>query len=143
MTRLFFNSGNYPKNINLVLFLLRVGAGIFMLSHGWGKLLKLIGDDPITFADPLGVGDATSLFLTVFAEVFCSILLILGLTTRLAAFPSFITMMVAAFVVHAGDGFGKMELALLYGVVYLAITIAGPGKFSIDHLVSRRINSKK
>jgi|SRR5690554_2352276 len=139
MIKKLFNPGKYPKNIDLVLFLLRITAGVFMLTHGWGKFLKLIGDAPISFADPLGVGEVPSLILTVFSEVFCSILLILGLTTRLIAIPSFITMMVAAFVVHADDGFGKMELALLYGVIYLVLFIAGAGKISLDHIISKRI----
>ena len=104
------------------------------------KFLKLIGDDPIQFADPLGVGVTASLLLTVFAEVFCSILLIFGLTSRLAAIPSLITMLVAAFVVHANDGFGKMEMALLYGVMYLVIAIAGAGKYSLDHLIYNKLN---
>lgn len=139
MKQLFY-SENYPSKINIALFILRISAGAFMLTHGWGKLLKLIGDDPIQFADPLGVGVTASLLLTVFAEVFCSILLILGLTTRLAAIPSLITMLVAAFVVHANDGFGKMEMALLYGVMYLVIAIAGAGKYSLDHLIYNKLN---
>jgi putative oxidoreductase len=135
-----FHSENYPNKINIALFILRISAGAFMLTHGWGKFLKLIGDDPIQFADPLGVGVTASLLLTVFAEVFCSILLILGLTTRLAAIPSLITMLVAAFVVHANDGFGKMEMALLYGVMYLVIAIAGAGKYSLDYLIYNKLN---
>lgn len=135
-----FHSENYPSKINTALFILRISAGAFMLTHGWGKFLKLIGDDPIQFADPLGVGVTASLLLTVFAEVFCSILLIFGLTTRLAAIPSLITMLVAAFVVHANDGFGKMEMALLYGVMYLVIAIAGAGKYSLDHLIYNKLN---
>lgn len=135
-----FHSENYPSKINIALFILRISAGAFMLTHGWGKFLKLIGDDPIQFADPLGVGVTASLLLTVFAEVFCSILLIFGLTTRLAAIPSLITMLVAAFVVHANDGFGKMEMALLYGVMYLVIAITGAGKYSLDHLIYNKLN---
>ena len=52
-----------------------------LYSHGWRKLLKFFGDDPITFADPIGLGAITSLILTVFAEFFCSILLMLGFGT--------------------------------------------------------------
>lgn len=138
MIKTLFNSGSYPKNINLALLLLRITAGVFMLSHGWGKFLKLIGDEPIQFADPIGVGVTASLALTVFSEVFCSILLILGLATRLAAIPSLITMLVVAFIVHANDGFGKQELPLLYGMIYFAIAIAGAGKYSLDNLIYKK-----
>lgn len=137
-----FNPGTYPKNIDWVLFILRVSIGMFMLTHGWGKFLKLIGDDPIQFADPIGMGQTASLFLAVFSEMFCSILLIFGLATRLAALPLLITMLVAAFIVHANDGFGKQELALLYGLVYLVIALAGAGKLSLDNFIYGKINLK-
>jgi putative oxidoreductase len=102
-----------------------------MLTHGMGKFTALFGGDPIRFPDPIGVGATASLVLAVFAEVFCSILLILGLGTRLAAIPLLTTMLVAAFVVHANDGFGKQELPLLYSTIYFVIAIAGAGKFRL------------
>lgn len=132
MFKSIFNPGNYPSNINYILLILRLVAGGFMLTHGLGKFIKLFGSDPIQFADPIGLGVTASLILTVFAEVLCSAFLILGLATRLSAIPLLITMLVAAFVVHATDGFGKQELPLLYAAMYLVIAIAGAGKYSID-----------
>lgn len=105
-----------------------------------GKFYKLIGDAPIQFADPLGVGLTASLALTVFAEVFCSILLILGLLTRIAAIPLIITMLVVAFVVHGSDGFGSQELPIMYLMMYLVIAILGAGKISLDKLIYSKIN---
>ena len=101
MIRSLFYSEVYSRNINLVLLLVRLIVGAFMLTHGWGKFLKLIGDGTITFADPLGLGETTSLVLTVFAEVFCSILIILGLTPRFATFPSLLTLLLVAFFTNA------------------------------------------
>jgi putative oxidoreductase len=140
MIKKIFNPGNYPKNINFVLLLLRLVVGILMLTHGMGKFAALFGDGPIRFPDPIGVGATASLILAVFAEVFCSILLIFGLGTRLAAIPLLTTMWVAAFVVHANDGFGKQELPLLYSAIYFVIAIAGAGNFSMDYWISGKIN---
>ena len=140
MMKIIFNPGNYSIKINLILFLLRFAVGIFMFSHGIGKFSKLFGDDPIKFADPMGLGVTTSLALTVFAEVFCSVLLIFGLATRLAAIPLLITMLVAAFIVHGADGFGKQELPLLYSIIYLTITIAGAGTISFDNWIFQKTN---
>ena len=123
-----------------MLLLLRVGVGLFMLTHGYGKLLNLMGSEPIQFPDPLGVGATASLSLAVFAEVFCSVLLILGAFTRIAAIPLLITMLVAAFIAHASDGFGKRELPLMYAIIYVAILLAGPGKYSLDNWV---VNKRK
>lgn len=117
---------------DLGLFFLRAMVGIMMLlGHGWPKLANFSGK-MANFPDPLGISSTVSLTLAVGAEFFCSILLILGLATRLAAIPLSITMFVAAFVVHAGDGWSHMEPALLYMVVFLAILFAGPGGWSID-----------
>lgn len=132
MFKSIFNPGSYPNNINYILLILRLVSGGFMLTHGLGKFFKLFGNDPIQFADPIGLGVTFSLILTVFAEVFCSVFLILGIATRLSAIPLLITMLVAAFVVHSADGFGKQELPLLYAAIYLVIAIAGAGKYSVD-----------
>lgn len=130
-----FNPGKYPDIINIVLLLLRISAGALMLTHGYGKFVTLFGTEPIQFADPFGVGAVASLSLTVFSEVLCSILLILGLGTRLAAIPLIITMFVAIFIIHVSDGFGRQELPLLYTVIYIAIALMGAGKYSIDYLI--------
>lgn len=119
--------------MDVVLLLLRVTFGGAMLyGHGWGKLLRLVGDDPIKFADPLGIGPVASLGLAVFAEVFCAALIVLGLFTRWAAIPLIITMFVAAFYVHLADPFSKMEKAILYLIPYVSLLVAGGGWYSLD-----------
>lgn len=133
--RNIFHPGTYPHHINTMLLILRLVAGIFMLTHGMGKMQTLIGSEPIRFGDPLGVGATASLALAVFAEVFCSVLLIAGFGTRLVTIPLLFTMMVASFVVHINDGFGKQELPFLYAVIYLVIAIMGAGKYSLDYLL--------
>ncbi len=139
ITKNIFNSGDYPNNVSTALFILRVVIGIFMLTHGWRKMETLFSGEPIQFADPIGLGTTFSLALAVFAEVLCSILLIIGLGTRLAAIPLLITMLVAAFIVHANDGFGKQEFTLLYAVIYLTIAMIGSGKYSLDYLISKKL----
>ncbi|KPM33526.1 DoxX family protein [Croceitalea dokdonensis DOKDO 023] len=116
----------------LGLALLRIIPSSFMIfAHGLGKFQKLIAGD-FTFADPIGIGPAPSLFLAVVGEVVAPLLIIVGFKTRLAAIPAFITMFVAAFITHGTDPFGKKELALLYAVFFLVIFLVGPGKYSID-----------
>lgn len=117
---------------DLGILFLRLGFGGTMLVHGLPKLMKLFGDAPITFADPIGLGMTASLVLTVLAEVGCAILIILGFKTRLASFPLVITMLVAVFVVHADHGFKKQELGLMYMFGYLALIFLGSGRYSID-----------
>lgn len=123
-------------DVGLLLF--RITVGGFMLTHGLGKLTMLMGPGPIEFADPFGVGPTTSLALTVFAEVVCSFLIIIGLVTRLATIPLIIAMAVAFFYIHMEDEFGAKELAGLYLMSYVFLLITGPGRYSIDNLISKR-----
>jgi len=120
------------------LLLLRVGLGALMAGlHGWGKLTKVANGD-MAFADPIGIGQAPGLVMATFAEFACSILILLGLFTRLACVPLIVTMLVAGFVVHADDPWAKKELAFLYLCGYLTLLFTGPGRFSVDALIMKR-----
>lgn len=121
----------FKTNKDLALLILRVAASGMLLTHGIPKIQKLFAS-PIEFGDPIGVGPTLSLILALIGEVVAPVLIIIGFKTRLAAIPAFITMAVAAFIVHADDGFGTKEKALLYALIFLVIYIAGPGKISID-----------
>lgn len=108
-----------------------------MLTHGIPKIGRLIGEGPVKFADPFGLGPEISLMMAIFAEVVCAILIIIGLKTRLATIPLMITMLVAAFYAHWDDPFGDKELSLVYFTAYLGILILGSGKYAIDGFFNR------
>ncbi len=114
------------------LFILRVAMAFFMIPHGYNKFNDLMAGGGTDFPDPFGVGPQVSLGLTVFAEFFCSILLLLGLATRFALIPLIICVFVIAFKIHWSDPLGDKEHALLYLAGYLANFLGGPGKFSVD-----------
>ena len=119
------------RNVNLGLLLLRVGMSALMLTHGYGKFMKLLDGD-MSFGNPLGIGAAATLILAVLAEFICPILIIIGFKTRLASILPIATMAVAAFMVHASDPIGTKEKALLFLVGFIAIGLMGAGKFSVD-----------
>lgn len=116
------------------LLILRIGVSGLMLTHGYPKLMKVLDGD-MQFGDPFGIGAGISLVLAAFAEGICSVLIILGLGTRLATIPIIITMATAAFLVHANDPFSKQELPLLYLLVYITLLITGGGRYSIDQKI--------
>ncbi|MCE5332563.1 MAG: DoxX family protein [Bacteroidales bacterium] len=126
------NESKTVGNIGILIF--RVVLGVLMLTHGWQKLSNFEMMSSV-FPDPIGLGTTVSLSLIIFAEFFCSILIIFGLFTRLATIPLMIGMIVAAFVVHANDPFAVKELSFLYLSLYVALAFIGGGKFSIDYLL--------
>lgn len=119
-----------------MILLLRLIGGSFMITHGWGKALKVINGPPFEFSNPIGLGETTSLFLVAFAEFLCAIFVILGFATRLSAIPVIIAMLVAALVTHSNDAFFAKELPLLYSTIFFVIAILGAGRYSIDNTIS-------
>ncbi len=117
---------------DLGLLLLRVAGSGLLLTHGIPKLQRLFGEGPIEFADPIGIGQGPTLFLAVFAEFLCAILVLIGFKTRWATIPIILTMLTAVLIVHAADPLGRKELPLLFAAVFLAIFLLGPGSYSVD-----------
>jgi putative oxidoreductase len=132
-------STNYSTAaFNIATLFLRVAFGILMfLNHGLTKLNKF-SEMQNMFPDPFHVGHRFSLVLVIFAEVVCSLLLVLGLFSRFAAFVLFIDVTVAIFFVHLGQPVDyKFELAILHSAVYFSLVLIGPGKISVDGMSGR------
>lgn len=131
--------------VNVVLLILRAGIAGMMLVHGIPKMQMLIYGGADQFPGVMGMSPVVSLSLTVFAEVVCSLFILLGFATRLAAIPLIITMLIAVFYVHAEDSFADQELGLHYLLVYIVLLILGSGKYSLDSLLVREqnVNLKK
>ena len=136
------------------LLLLRVGIAGYLTPHGWSKLQRLLAGDFAFMGDPIGLGPTASLYLVVFAELVCPVLVVVGLATRLAALPVVFSMGVAAFVSHGADPWtmeegarrffaqeaqfwGSKQPALMFLVVFLALALTGAGRFSLDAVVAR------
>lgn len=132
-----FQTDTSAEYLNILVLLLRVAVAAFMITHGGPKLSRLLAGGEIHFGDPLGLGPGLSLGLVVFAEFFCSLLIGIGLGTRLAAIPLMIAMLVAAFISHGPDPFRQKEMALLYFLIYLTLMVIGSRKYSFDYLMTR------
>jgi putative oxidoreductase len=138
MAKLQLNSIAYSKSaVDISMLLLRVGFGILMIPHGYAKLLKF-GEKQNEFMDFMGMGPSTSLVLAIFAELICSSLLVLGLFTRAATVPLIVTAIVITFLAHDGDIFGKAYGGFSYLLVYIVLLLIGPGKYSLDRLISSK-----
>jgi putative oxidoreductase len=126
---------DYSTNsVNIALLILRVGVAVMMLVHGIPKLQMLFSGD-IQFPGVMGMSPTISLAMAVFAEVVCSVLLLIGLFTRVAVIPLIITMLTAVFLIHGGDPFAKQELGIHYLIVYIVLFMLGSGKYSFDAIL--------
>lgn len=121
---------------------LRICVGVMMLMHGLPKLWLLLRGGGSEWLDPIGLGSTLSLALCAFAETVCSLMLIVGLFTRLSALVLLINFWVAVFVVHAQGGGAQAELPLLYLICYGTLVCTGAGPFSLDTLLKRRLHCR-
>jgi putative oxidoreductase len=119
------------------LLAIRLLSGGMMLTHGLPKFDRLFGEGPVKFADPFGLGPEISLGLVLFAEVGCSILVMLGFKTRWATLPLIFTMLMASFYAHGSDPFSEKELSLLFFTLFLSILFSGGGRFSLDEWLGK------
>lgn len=137
MKRFLFHAENYQSNaLNLGLLFFRVTTGLMMaFAHGMGKIppsAKFIG-----YVSSMGMPGFMA-WGAALAEFLGGILIAAGLMTRLNSAALAITMAVAAFMAHGADPFQKQEKALLYLVCNAFIFIVGPGKLSLDGIISKR-----
>jgi putative oxidoreductase len=141
IVRLLFPANTHNRVTSFALLFLRIAFAAMMMTHGWKKLADL--DSAAQQFALMGVGGMFLVKLAVFAEFLCAAGVLAGLFFRLSLIPLIVTMCVAFFFVHGGKfvGEGNGELALLYLVVFLVLTVTGPGKYAIDNLIRKNISN--
>ena len=124
----------YPP---MLLSVLRIVAGLIFLEHGTQKFLSF----PPGEAAGSGLALANLGAYAGIIEIVCGLLIALGLFTRPAAFLASGTMAVAYWYAHAPQDFFPVnnggDAAILYCFVFLYISVAGPGPWSLDAMRSR------
>ena len=119
----------------LGLLILRLGAGGMMFCHGWAKLGLLIHGGGAGWMDPLGIGSGLSLALCVFAEFVCSLAVLVGFFTRLAAMVLVINFWVIIFIYGSDSLWPQSELPMLYLTCFITLVCTGAGPFSVDRRI--------
>ena len=123
----------------ILLSVLRIVAALIFLEHGTQKLL---GFPVIPPGSPMTMPPAfTLIWFAGLIELVGGALLALGLFTRPVAFLCAGEMAVAYFMGHATRGFfpanNMGDAAILYCFVFLYISAAGPGPWSVDAVRNR------
>lgn len=129
----FFSNYNY-RNVGLLF--LRVTAGLYMaFGHGWGKIAggperwEQLGGTMELFG--LGFAPVFWGFMSAIAEFVGALLVTAGFAFR-AATVLLILNMTAAAGMHIITGNGSPETAILYGFIWIALLVMGPGAYSVD-----------
>ena len=157
MKHFFFACGTRDTTASIGILALRLSFGLMMLiGHGIPKLQdfdQIIENKAFYTPDffPLNwMSLQVSLGATIAAELGAAALIVIGLTTRWAAFLLGFTMVVAAFAYlneamwffQPGSGKPFKELALLYLAAMIALILTGPGRYSLDALLDKERKGK-
>jgi len=123
---------------------LRIPIGIILAAHGSQKLFGWFGGYGLegTGQWMASVGLTPGFVMALLAgsaEFFGGIALIVGLMTRPAAAVSALTLLVALFWVHWGNGFFLDSKGIEYALALLSATstlvLMGGGRYSLDNYI--------
>lgn len=130
------------------ILIIRIIIGILMAFYGYEKLAHFqemaASDFWANNVSFLGQKGAFPLALTVFAEFFCSLLLIIGLFTRLSLLPllfcmAYIFLVIFPFsIISSGDNGMEINTTFFYFIIYLGLFFTGPGKYSLDYMLLKK-----
>ena len=123
-----------PVNRDLAMLLLRILVGFSLFyKHGIEKLTGF-SNMQTYFPDPFHIGVTPGLMFALLTDGVCSLLIIVGLATRLAALLIIFNLSVVFFFLHNGSIVdAHAEMGYVYLAAFLCILLAGAGKYSIDN----------
>lgn len=119
-----------------VLAILRIMTALLFIEHGMMKLFQFPAAQPFA-PDPL----PTFMLVAALLELVAGGLIAVGLFTLVAAFLCSGEMAVGYFIAHASKGFWPAlnggDAAILFCFVFLYLSAAGGGDWSLDNLRKR------
>ena len=122
----------------------RAIVGVMIVHNGFDKISDIQGFST-AYVEVIGLPFPIFFsYLAALTELVASPLLVLGLFTRPAALGLLSTMVVAIYhhILVAGLSIPYLELSAVYASCFLFFTVNGPGRFSIDQLISNTLDKR-
>lgn len=107
------------------------GALFLLWVHGLPKLIDY-SEQLTLIEDPFHLGAHITLWLAIFAEVLCPLLIIAGVLVRLACLPILSVLLVALIVVHPEWTLFEGQFGWLLLIIFTTLLISGPGRLVVS-----------
>lgn len=146
LKRFFLYSTSFTYS-NLSRLFLRLFVGVLFMRFGIRHILffnNIVEAYPTMF----GISSSTCLVTMIVIELLCALLLMLGLLSRLASGVAIIAMVYAVKSILAIDRYRHIDeiadldamdpvyIPILFIGIFIYIILSGPGKISLDYLIS-------
>ncbi|MBP3299688.1 MAG: DoxX family protein [Muribaculaceae bacterium] len=135
---------SYP---NMGRLFLRLFVGIMLMQFGL-RQLSGFAETADSFPAVLGMNSEWSLIVMITIEIVCSLCIMAGFLTRVSCVPPFVAMLIAEITLIAGNvdmtmmvqpWYQQNYLPIMFMGIFFFLFIVGPGKISVDYLISLRI----
>lgn len=134
---------------NMARLFMRLFTGVMFMQFGIRQIANF-NEVAATFPALMGMSSETTLLVMIMIEIICSMLIILGLFTRFALIPPIVSMAIAEHVImqySASEELFKLYtiqagyLPIMFIGIFLFMMLAGPGKISLDYIISVNLTS--
>jgi putative oxidoreductase len=144
MKKIFVSLFRLPpsqKLFNGAMLFFRAAIALEMIFvHGFKKLGIAVAQAEVV-PNPLHLPEAFNTAFATTANIFFPFLVIIGCCTRLATLPPIAVTLTGYFILHWNDALLVKDTPYIYSVAYLLILLLGPGNYSIDYYINRKIHA--
>jgi uncharacterized membrane protein YphA (DoxX/SURF4 family) len=139
------HQNSFSQNIGFLLLRLLVGLALCTVFEKFFPRNGIWGPQEWFIQDTANMGFPFPSFFSwvaVLSEFFGGIFLMVGLFTRPAALLNFMVTFTATFIYHNGDIGSSGLTSFIFMIMCLCILLFGPGKFSVDHVINKKLFKK-
>ncbi|AZB17725.1 DoxX family protein [Chryseobacterium indologenes] len=133
------NTSLEGKLIHIALLIFRIALSLELIfAHGLKKLgIGVVEAEKVP--NPLNLPEAFNSLFADAANLFFPVFVILGFLTRAAVLPILAVTLTGYFVLHWNDALLIKDTPFMYSLCYLFLLFVGPGKYSIDHYIRKKL----
>ena len=131
-------TGSY--NWTLLLFRILI-TGEIIVAHGFRKI-GIGVPEAEHVPNPYLLPEWLNSNFAIASDIFFPLFVMAGCFTRLAVLPTLAVTLTGYFVVHAHDSLLEKDVPFMYSGAFLLLFVLGPGRYSVDYHLHKKLLNK-